>query len=411
MRLDKDDNKESVNGKRCYNSLTLIRKIYKTEYIQLLMKKRVQFAEGKQKDFFKNLKEKTNLSWKELSNQLNVNESTLSKAYRFGFCDIPYSLFINALELINKNERDALKDYNAKVINELVIIGRKVFGERKKLLKPIKIDYKNNRLDLDTSKVNFSKYDIKRKIKLPRKLTPELAEEIGMHFGDGFLSKSRFEYRLKGNQNNEREYYQDYIKPLFKILYNIEITPKDFKDSYGFELKSKAIWEFKTKVIKIKSGKKDDLCIPEILKVNNTEILSAFLRGLFDTDGSLRFKSQYGYEKYYPVIELSLLSKNIIKEVGAILNMFGFNIWLGFNDKYGRISLSGISNFQRYEKLIGWSSPKNLNKVNDWKKQYPELSRDMMDVVQRLRYGTVAPEKRVRLPPSILQNTKRGNLK
>ncbi|MBI2044710.1 hypothetical protein HYT23_01490 [Candidatus Pacearchaeota archaeon] len=337
------------------------------------MNKRVVFPKGFQSKFIKNIKEKTGLSWKELANKLSVNEGSLSKAYRFELCNIPYDLFTKMIGLIKENEENLIKTSNLKVIEEKVIIGRRVFGEQKKMFGPINIKFKNKNLLLDISKVRFSKYDLSKEIKLPLKLTPDLAEEIGMQFGDGFLSSRRYDYRLKGNPNNEKEYYLDYIKPLFKKLYNCDLKIKDFKTSFGFELYSQAVWEFKTKALGIKPGVKYNLFIPNKLKVNNMGILSAFIRGLFDTDGSISFKSKYGYEKYYPTIEISLTSKKVIKDVAEILSMMGFKPWVGFNKKYGRISLYGIGAFKRYKELIGWSSQKNLNKVNDWKERYPKL--------------------------------------
>lgn len=366
------------------------------------MKKRIAFADGKQEEFFKNIKLKTALTWKKLSDKLMVKESTLSKAYRFGLCNLPYDIFKRILEIIEEDELTILKNYGASIVDEKLVIGRKVFGERKKQLNDMKIIYSNNNLNLDISKVNFSNYDKEKGIKLPNKLTSELAEEIGIHYGDGFLSEKRYDYRLKGNPYNEREYYLNYIAPLFKKLYNIDVSLKDFKASYGFELRSKAIWEFKTKILGIKPGKKYTITFPDKLKVNDVNILTAFIRGLFDTDGSISFKSKYGYKQYYPSIEISLTSKKVIKDVAEILFMMGFKPWVGFNEKYGRISIYGISQFKKYEELIGWSSPKNLNKVNDWKKRYPKLNLDMANVVQRLRRTTVAREKGVRLSPFAL---------
>ena len=65
--------------------------------------------------------------------------------------------------------------------------------------------------------------DLDKKIKIPSVITEDLAEETGMHLGDGFLSAKRYDYRLKGNANDEKEYYINYIAPLFKSLYNIDI--------------------------------------------------------------------------------------------------------------------------------------------------------------------------------------------
>ncbi len=337
------------------------------------MKKRVKFANGKQEKFFKNVKIRTNFTWRDLSNRIGVNESTLSKSYRFGLCDVPYSIFKKIIKILNKREKDILKNYNATIIEEKLVIGRKVFGERKKQLNQIKIDYFNENIYLDISKINFSKYDQERNIKLPNKITPELSEEIGMHYGDGFLSDKRYEYRLKGNPLNEKEYYTQYIKPLFKRLYNVDVNLKDFKTSYGFELKSRAIWEFKVRVLGIKPGNKLYLFIPKILKTNNINILSSFLRGLFDTDGCICFKSRYGYKNYYPSIEIGLISKKVIEDIFDILKMLGFDPKIFSKGNYQKITLNGISQFKKYEEIIGWSSPKNLNKVKVWKDKYPQL--------------------------------------
>ena len=351
----------------------VVRKTYKQGILIYYMKKRVKFSSGKQKEFMKDFKESSKLTWKELAEKLKVNEGTLSKAYLFELCDLPYDLFRKIISILDMNEREALKKYRGNIRKEELVIGRKVLGEKKKILSPIKITYKQEGLKLDTSGVNFSEGDIKKGIKLPSKITPWLAEEIGMQLGDGFLSSKRYDYRLKGNPKDEQEYYINYIKPLFKSLYNIDLKIKKFEKSFGFELYSQAFWEFKTKVIGIIPGKKYNIEVPEKLKVNDLKILAAFIRGLFDTDGSISFKSKYSYKKYYPSIEISLTSKKVIKEVAKMLNMFGFNPWVGFNKKYGRISLYGISAFKRYKKLIGWSSQKNLNKVNTWEKEYPEL--------------------------------------
>ncbi|MBU2634234.1 MAG: hypothetical protein KJ674_03230 [Nanoarchaeota archaeon] len=345
------------------------------------MKKRVSFVKGEQERFIRYLKDKTKLGFKNLSQELDIPEGTL-KSYNYEFCDIPYDLFKKILKLIKAEKDEILEEYKGEVRNEVLIIGRKCFGEQKKVLNKIKIDFENQELSLDISNINFSRYDLIKEIILPDKITPQLAEEIGMHYGDGFLSEKRYDYRLKGNPKDEVEYYQNYIKPLFKNLYNANINLKESYKSYGFELRSKAIWEFKTKVLGIKPGKKYSISIPERLKVNDINIITSFIRGLFDTDGCLSFKTRYGYEKYYPCISIALTSKGLIKEVGEILNMLGFAPSISYNNKYGRISIYGIKAFKRYEKLIGWRSQKNLNRLNNWKNRYPQLNKiKMADVV------------------------------
>ena len=360
------------------------------------MQKRVFFSKGNQKKFVKYLKSKSSLGWNELAEKLRVNESTLSKSYGFELSSIPYEVFKVMINLIDEKEANILKRYNAKVEDELIFVGRKVLGEQKKKFDEIKISFPTKNLGLNTSKVNYSLVDKKKNIKLPDKITPELAEEIGIHYGDGFLSAKRYDYRLKGNPYDEKEYYQKYIRPLFKKLYNLSVNLKDFKTSYGFEITSKAMWEFKTGVIGIRPGNKENVAFPDALKVNDIQILTSFLRGLFDTDGSLYFKSRYGYEKYYPEIKLELFSKNLILEVGKILKMLGFNPNIYLRKNVGIISLNGIGALKRWEKMIGWSSQKNLNKLNNWKNRYSELNNgDCSLTVER---PVVVRETGVQLP-------------
>ncbi len=349
------------------------RKDYKDESIKLIMK-RVMFSEGYQQKFILSAKKILKIEWKDFAKKLGINESTLSKSYSFELSSLPYEVFKKIAFMIGEKEEEILKEYKCAIIEQEKIIGRKMIGESKKKIEKINIEFTNNNLKLDSSKVDYSKIDTQKDIKLPAQITPELAEEIGMHLGDGFLSSKKYNYRLKGNQNTEREYYINYIAPLYKKLYDINVKLKDYKTSFGFEISSKAIWEFKTKVLGIESGRKDNISIPEIVKVDNEKILTSLLRGIFDTDGCISFKTKYGYQKYYPVIEIRLLSKKLINDISEILFMLGFKPAVYLKGEYGAIYLSGISTLNRYEELIGWRSPKNLNKVNQWKKDYSWLS-------------------------------------
>ena len=385
---------------REYNSLSASTKIYKLSFILIDMNKRVKFEKGFQKKFIQALKNKTNYSWSELSNKLGIKENTLSKSYLFELSTIPYDAFVKICRIIKSDEVNLLKKYRAKIIDEQIIIGRKVLGEQKKTFDEISITFKNNNINLDLSKINYSSADLEKNIKLPIKLSPELAEEIGMHYGDGFLSNKKYTYRLKGNIKDEKEYYKNYIKPLFKKLYNLDLDLKEFDSVFGFELYSKALWEFKVKVIGIQPGNKENITIPEKLKVNDIKILTSFLRGLFDTDGCIYFKTRYGYDRYYPNIAIKLYSKKLIQDVADILKMLGFNPNVYIKKEYGLISLNGIEVLRRYEELIGWRSQKNLNKINNWKKRYTQLNgKNMAIVAQWLERPVVVRETGVRFPP------------
>jgi len=352
------------------------------ENIIINMEKRVVFPKGKQKKFLIDIRKKLELTWPEFAKILNINRKTLEKSYRYEYCSLPIGIFSKISKLTSIQEKTILEEYKGNIISFKPIVGRKVFGEKRTRLPKINISFDSKIPSFDISRIKLSKYDTNKGIRLPNKLTPELAEEIGMHVGDGFLSKRKNEYRLKGNKNNEREYYDNFIKPLYKKLFNIDINIKEYETTYGFEIASKSLWNFKTNVLGLSAGRKDNMEFPEIIKVNDIKILTAFVRGLFDTDGSVCFIKRYKeFGNYYPLITLTLKSKKLIIGIYEILSMLGLKPNMSKNGDCWRIDLNGYRRLETYSKLIGWSNPKNIVKVIKWKNQYPKLGKEVMAVV------------------------------
>ncbi|MBU0757659.1 MAG: hypothetical protein KKF44_06320 [Nanoarchaeota archaeon] len=339
------------------------------------MKKRILFQKNMQRKFLEDSINALNLNWNELSEKLKIIHSTLSKTYRFEKSRLPYPIVKKICRLTNQHPNEILLEYNGKITNDGIIKPRKVIGEKRKKLEEINILFTQKAYDISLNNISFSKADKKKGIILPTKISPLLAEEIGMHLGDGYLSVSKYEYRLKGNKQDEKEYYDHFIKKLFKELYNLNVNLKEYDSTYGFEINSKAIHQFKSKVLKIKTGKKDNIGIPEILKINDKIILSSLLRGIFDTDGNIYFLSRYGYKNYYPRISIGQKSEKLIKDINFILKMFGFNPSIHVGTDFSSICLYGYSSLKKYMEEIGFKNPKHIKKVNLWIKSYPNLWR------------------------------------
>jgi intein/homing endonuclease len=275
----------------------------------------------------------------------------------------PMSLngFILLCELIRKKSNELFKKFNAVIIPPN--IPRPFFkGFSKITINETKITFTSENLNLDVSSVSFSGVDIKKNIQLPNLITPQLAEEIGMHLGDGFLSAKKNDYRLKGHMKDERYYYLDYIRYIYKFLYNIDLKLKDYENTIGFELYSKALWEFKVKVLGIVPGRKNNISMPDILKVNNKQILTSFIRGFMDTDGSISF-----VKNGYLCISAGQKSHQILKDIAEVLKMLGFSPRLYRYEPYSVLVINGFLQFKHYEETIGWSSPKHLKKIQQWK--------------------------------------------
>jgi len=137
----------------------------------------------------------------------------------------------------------------------------------KKRLKQIKKKtFSKCKVEFDLREINFSGYDKKRKIKLPKELTPKLAEEIGMHIGDGTLPEKKYYFSLRGDIK-EKDYYESHVLPLYKKLYNLDPSLLERPPICGIEFSSKAIYEFKNKVIGLPIGiKTNRLEIPKCIK-------------------------------------------------------------------------------------------------------------------------------------------------
>ncbi len=179
---------------------------------------------------------------------------------------------------------------------------------------------------------------------------------------------------MKGSYIDEREFYQDFIKPLYKNLFNLDVNLKDYTQCYGFEVSSRALWTFKTNVLKIPAGRKTEIRVPDIVKVKNQEILAGLIRGYFDTDGCLSFVSKYGYPSYYPNINACSISEYLINDVAQILSMFGLRPYVWFDGNWWSVQMFGYANFYRFLDLIGWNSKKYVDKINSWVLRYPKLS-------------------------------------
>lgn len=231
-------------------------------------------------------------------------------------------------------------------------------------------------MNLHSESIEFSKFDMKRNIKLPKKISPELSEEIGIHIGDGSLNKYKnYLYSLRGHKKDDLEYYQKYIKFLYKKVYNLEIKIREWRDVVGFQIGSKAIGKFKSEIIGLPLGKKENIKIPDIIFESNFLLMSC-LRGIFDTDGCLNFEYKNKKYPYYPRIFISNTSKILFKQIRSVLTKklkFNLSSWVikrnknNWNDLY-RICIRGGENLNKWFNIIGSNNPKHKNKYKIWVK-------------------------------------------
>jgi intein/homing endonuclease len=219
---------------------------------------------------------------------------------------------------------------------------------------------------------------VKYKLKLPIEYSEELAEETGIHIGDGFMNiypkynNNTFSY--SADALNDVAYSQ-FVRGLIKKLYNIYPSCTSIrKNTIEMRYHRKPLILFKQK-LGLPLGPKTDIQIPAWI-LSDERFIIAGIRGLFDTDGYLRFRKPYkGKYHSYPELRLTSKSKPLIQQVAKLLGEFKLSA--PFNEekeskthpnKTWTLSLNGVKTVERYLRLIGLRNEKHLLKHRIWKK-------------------------------------------
>ncbi len=226
----------------------------------------------------------------------------------------------------------------------------------------------------------ISNWGKKRGLVIPTKMTSELAEYLGIVVGDGYVGtinnrktgKTSCVIEISGNMKNDLEYHEKHIIPLYKKLFNLDANVlKRTKDStIKIVVYSKDIVGF-INGLGIKSPK-HHIEIPSCI-LNYKDFWTDFIRGLFDTDGSISLKRRYRNYHYYPVISLGQRSRRLVEQVVEILQELGFKMNFqydkkvfdkrGFVSKGSRLFINGLENLELWMDVIGFNNPKNIRKA------------------------------------------------
>ena len=213
-----------------------------------------------------------------------------------------------------------------------------------------------------------------------------LAEFLGTMIGDGnMFYKKRpnsvfYKITLSGDAKEDRLYYKCHIQKIFEALFFIKLKCYfSKKNEISLYVYSKEIFNL-LKFYGLPIGNKNNAkTIPECIIFGNSDIKCDFLRGLFDADGSITFKSKHKKLHYYPVITISFRNEAFIRNVASLLKELNFSFYVEYNEDrfdirtnkwYSRSSIyiSGKRNLKKWMGLIGFSNPKHFTKIRVWQK-------------------------------------------
>lgn len=230
-------------------------------------------------------------------------------------------------------------------------------------------------MQFNLSSVELSYRDKLAGVKLPTEPSPELAELIGILAGDGCVASygtgDNYRISVAGHIKDDFLYLQ-YVAVLLKNLFNADfkLRIRETNSCIYLDKRSQGISQF---LASIGYGKVQCIMkIPDWIW-DEDNFTAAFIRGLFDTDGSLCLKRNHGKYKFYPVIDITSKDESIIRKLAKWAKCRDVSNHIGhysYRDKrtnkiYSkfRLQISGYNNCQKWISLIGTSNPTKKEKM------------------------------------------------
>lgn len=212
------------------------------------------------------------------------------------------------------------------------------------------------------------------------------AELVGLSFGDGSFiprkNKNTRRFQLRGDKTEDRDHYEQRIIPLFNkiVMYpifkrNVATIEDSKNNSYGIALESSKVEQEFTD-LGIPLGEKVELIVPPWIKKNKRYSIK-FIKGLFDTDGSVNCEKNYSLRnpaKYTKIkASISNTSQELITQVSKLLRDLQIKHLVNKNvskeknrrDAY-KIVVDGGINVRQWFKIIGSENPKHITKFKIW---------------------------------------------
>ena len=175
---------------------------------------------------------------------------------------------------------------------------------------PRKIDVEGTLQDLEPGKPK--QYRNSKTYTYPEFLTSDLARLLGYLTGDGYVQDNDSSTWISFTSDDET-LIQDF-KHVMKTLFDADVTIRETKGSKEAYVISKAIGTFLEKNFNLKK-KSREKHIPEKILKSPDEIVSEFLKGLFEAD------SHVNHEK--SVIEYTTISEELADQLSFVLQRYG----------------------------------------------------------------------------------------
>lgn len=204
-------------------------------------------------------------------------------------------------------------------------------------------------------------------------LNSKTAYVLGMHVGDGTLYRTQrsIVWEVRGSLC-EKDYYNLSVAPLLNSIFGTNLLPK-FRSGgkngcFGIQTTNKIITSFFLDAGFLPGKKTHTVRVPDYIKDSDYNIRRAFVAGLFDTDGCIRFEKKNRNLQYnYPKLEFSTVSKDLHDDLFSMLVELGFKCYKWKSTSDYKICLAGIHNLEKFMLEVAPKNKKHLNKYGFWK--------------------------------------------
>ena len=198
--------------------------------------------------------------------------------------------------------------------------------------------------------------------RLPALCDERLAEFIGTLLGDGHLGPANYEISVTGDRLTDRWYVRRQVSSLIESLFGIRPFIYEQKNPSAIRCKfySHQVFQFLVKMVGMQAGRKrynENVMIPPAF-FNDTELLKACLRGLFDTDGGF-----YRHHVHSATIEVCNHNVSLLNSVQNAFESFGFQV---SRDQRG-VKLYRRDQIHQFFEEVGSHNPKHLVKYETWR--------------------------------------------
>ena len=313
------------------------------------------------------------IKWSDLAKSLEVSDRNL-RDWRVGKITIPIAAYNKCLTIAKINP-NILKPEELEDFWHINSAAKKGGLARMKLYGNLGTSEGRKRGGLNSIKghqqINTG-FKILKKI---RRVSPseDLAELIGMLFGDGHLSD--YQVILTTNSETDREhaiFFKSFVNKIFglsaALLYrtdhlvvNAVVSSKnlaDFLNSLGMPKGNKI---------------KNNLAVPGWV-MKNALYQKAFLRGLFDTDGCIYLDKHNIRDKLYKHMGWTITSyaDKLVEGIIEILKNLGFNPTYRVSQR--SVFLRRQPEIVRYFKEVGTHNPKHRNRYLKFSGEVPKWS-------------------------------------